>query len=495
MIPAHISWPLARKVSDDVKEQWATQFDWWELNEMQIWTLLECGIPDAVKAECINRWEWSRATLAGIMDFFSQNEVNEVTINVIRRIKWSSYSEKELEHVMANISFQNMLLTAGRLCKYKRAFVAAFHSHSVIVYTSYDRVGRYQHWIETPTLTNLVFRHAHRAKSVAWNPDGTAFSSACITDAVRAWDSNTGRQLYAPEVAPSTLVPWFPDPRIILSPDGLSSACRSHRGIVIRETTSGHTICTLDENATSSSVAFHPNSSTLVSGSIYGILHLWDVASRKALDVLQGHEGEILSVTFSSDGRKIVSGSRDRTIRVWDADFPRHILTLTGHDYGVKFVAITPDGSRIVSACWGTTIRIWDAESGSQLRLITGGMNGLRSISISPDGTNIASGTHNLDLVIWDTESGEELQTLQGHSAWINCVAFSPDGTKLLSGSDDGTVRIWDLKAGKEIYFPPVINTGKAPSRMCLSHSRSTRSRVSDLNRHLRTCTPRVVSR
>jgi hypothetical protein len=66
------------------------------------------------------------------------------------------------------------------------------------------------------------------------------------------------------------------------------------------------------------SVAFSLDGKTLASGSYDGTVRLWDVASRTALETLQGHTDVVQSVAFSPDGRTLASGSSDGTVRLWD---------------------------------------------------------------------------------------------------------------------------------------------------------------------------------
>jgi WD40 repeat protein len=68
-----------------------------------------------------------------------------------------------------------------------------------------------------------------------------------------------------------------------------------------------------------------------------------------ALQVMEGHTGNVWSVTCSLDGLYIVSGSSDQTVRVWDAQTGKELAVLEGHSDEVNSVAFSPDGAHIAA--------------------------------------------------------------------------------------------------------------------------------------------------
>src|SRR5262245_7503424 len=76
------------------------------------------------------------------------------------------------------------------------------------------------------------------------------------------------------------------------------------------------------------SVAFTPDGSLLVSGSVDTTRKLWDVITGKNVATLRGHAGAIRCVTFGPDGNTVTSVSDDRTVKLWDLAAAENRATL-----------------------------------------------------------------------------------------------------------------------------------------------------------------------
>ncbi|EMD32085.1 hypothetical protein CERSUDRAFT_18643, partial [Gelatoporia subvermispora B] len=229
----------------------------------------------------------------------------------------------------------------------------------------------------------------------------------------------------------------------------------------------------IEHTAAIESVAFSPDGTRIVSGSLDNTIRLWDATTGNAvMQPLEGHTEWITSVAFSPDGTRIVSGSADKTIRLWDATTGNAVMQpLEGHTEVITSVAFSFDGTRIVSGSVDTTIRLWDATTGNAvMQPLEGHTERITSVAFSPDGTRIVSGSYDKTIRLWDATTGNAvMQPLEGHSEAISSVAFSPDGTRIVSGSYDNTIRLWDATTGNAVTQPleghtaPIISVAFSP--------------------------------
>jgi WD40 repeat protein/tetratricopeptide (TPR) repeat protein len=259
---------------------------------------------------------------------------------------------------------------------------------------------------------------------------------------------------------------------VAFSPDGTRLVSGSVDGTVkLWDTLKGAEISILCRPvAPVISVAFSPDGIRLAtSGARDKTVKLWDARSGAELLILRGHVAPVNSVVFSPEGTRLASGAgtpvageaQDNTVKLWDARSGAELLTLRGHAAPVHCVAFSPDGTRLASAAGGillpgnaqdNTVKLWDARSGAEILTLRGHDSEVTSVAFSPDGTRLASGAWDNTVKLWDARTGAELLTLRGHSNWVRSVAFSPDGMRLASGTQDNTVKLWDARNGAELF-------------------------------------------
>ena len=237
----------------------------------------------------------------------------------------------------------------------------------------------------------------------------------------------------------------------------------------------------------------------LFSASADKTIRVWDVASRRCVQVceqhactrcitfprqvLEDHARPVLSLAIHDD--HLFSGSYDFTIRVWDLRTLTRVKTLQGHTDAVRSLAIA--NGRLFSGSYDGMVKVWSIESLTLLKTLHGHTGPLRTLAHS--GRFMFSGSYDKSVRVWDVESLECVATLQGHQGvWMLdkegvgihvCGVPAPPGgkmmitvsqtttacsnpppispgavralvatpTRVFSGSDDTTVRVWDSES------------------------------------------------
>ena len=77
------------------------------------------------------------------------------------------------------------------------------------------------------------------------------------------------------------------------------------------------------------------------------------------MGALDAHSRGVNSVSFSADGKLLATASRDRTIRIWNMTTRKLLDILEGHDSGVWSAIFAPDSRTLISGDWSGKIRCW----------------------------------------------------------------------------------------------------------------------------------------
>jgi WD domain, G-beta repeat len=84
------------------------------------------------------------------------------------------------------------------------------------------------------------------------------------------------------------------------------------------EAGSGRSVATLPRDSTIRVAEFSADGLRLATGSVDGIVRLWDAKTGDPESALLNHEGEIVLLRFAGDGQRVVSASYDGAVRIWD---------------------------------------------------------------------------------------------------------------------------------------------------------------------------------
>jgi serine/threonine-protein kinase len=188
--------------------------------------------------------------------------------------------------------------------------------------------------------------------------------------------------------------------------------------------------------------------------------------------------GRIFALAASPDGKTIAAVGDEGVIHVYDIATRRQVATLKGHANAVESLDFSPDGKLLASA-GNLTVRIWDTSTWQETGRRLHHSPRMLCVRFSPDGKLLAISDGNPEIrhdvhmpcsvELWDVAfrpgaSRTEVRKLEGHTNSIFALAFSPDGKTLASGSMDQTVKLWNVATGtlRETIVPGETGTSSA---------------------------------
>ena len=221
----------------------------------------------------------------------------------------------------------------------------------------------------------LIFSTDQRARS----DDDPANSKLSVT----LWNCADARTLWTTTIDGEASCAAF-------SPNGSRIAVCGSDGVRILDAANGKLLHFLDENSKYgiSSVAFAPNSRTLIEGNgdWEDNASIWDVESGKRLHTLHGHAKVVLAVAYSPDGKHVITGGQDGTARIWNmaTGAQERVLRL---DSASPFESVTysADGAQIITGHMDGSVAIWNNATGALVVTLVASPDG-EWVAITPEG-------------------------------------------------------------------------------------------------------------
>jgi hypothetical protein len=306
--------------------------------------------------------------------------------------------------------------------------------------------------------------------AVAFSPDGKHFSSG--GKGAKLWDMATRQEIMKIDNNSAFSIAFSPDGKHFLCGGYGSSLFIPKPTMKIFDVATGGEIIDFKIQPSYDhrihAVAYSPDGKYALSGSVGGIIDLWDISSGRSIRTVKVN-GVIRAVSFSPDGKYALSGGSDNIVRLWNAKNLTEIKKFVGHTgYGIWSAAFSPDGKYALSAGNDGQVKIWDLAAETELRPLAGHVSGMAggygaSAKFSPNGKYVIS-AGDASTKIWDVATGEEVATMVAFEdgEWIITTAngyynSSPKGDQYL-GVTVGGKEYTTEQLRESFYRPDLVN-------------------------------------
>ncbi len=208
-----------------------------------------------------------------------------------------------------------------------------------------------------------------------------------------------------------------------------------------------------------SAVGFLPDGKTAYSAGGDKTLRLWDLQSKRQIDLLS-HDYLITDCVCSPDGHWMATTSSETQpsdrgpLRLWDLQNRSQSAVLTTNFWlRPNSTVFSPDSKLLAFVDNYAGVRLWDVSARRELTNMPAffPFAGPLGIAFSADGRTLAYSENEAgDIALWDVRSQSLKQRLKGHRLYVTSLAFTPNGRTLASSSADKTAKLWNLTDASE---------------------------------------------
>ncbi|MCX5819489.1 MAG: caspase family protein [Deltaproteobacteria bacterium] len=307
--------------------------------------------------------------------------------------------------------------------------------------------------------------------AVAFSPDGKYFASG--GKGAKLWDMATRQEIRTFDNNSAFSIAFSPDGKHFICGGYGSRLFNPKPTMKIFDVATGGEIIDFKIQPSYDyrlhSVAYSPDGKYVLSGSIGGIIDLWDISLGKSIRTVKVNRDVIRALSFSPDGEYALSGGSDNIVRLWNAKNLTEIKKFVGHTgYGIWSVAFSPDGKYALSAGNDGQVKIWDLAAETELRPLAGHISGGAggygtSAKFFSNGKQVIS-AGDASTRIWDVSTGEELATMIAFEdgEWIvttpnGYYSSSPKGDQYLSVKVGG--KEYSTEQLRESFYRPDLVT------------------------------------
>lgn len=337
--------------------------------------------------------------------------------------------------------------------------------------------------VQESRLQKTLVRHGGWMLDIAYAPDQTFAVTVGDDGAAGIWDTATGEQWAALELAGMTDA--FPGELTYVNADGTQLATLSldpETGVYVETwdltdlpgSAPRLSLTTLPISLADPglNIALSPDWRQLAVGHSDGTAEVWDLATTQPIAVISGYQ-EWVGVAFTPDGQHLLTVSDDGSGDLWRITESGAERAIAGIQHGGLISAqpvFSADASLLLTSgsvpgeviLWDLPVDEGTAQPRHALRALG---NFVTNLALSRDGEKMAITSQDGVAIVYDItgDQPEELHRVFGHSGTILDIEFSPDGEQLGTAGLDGTARLWNAStAGPGELLAANLPAGRA---------------------------------
>ncbi|MCE9596200.1 MAG: protein kinase [Planctomycetes bacterium] len=310
----------------------------------------------------------------------------------------------------------------------------------------------------------LVAGEGRRIMDVDPSPDGKLALTALDHGTAKAWDLESGRELFETEASPSPL-----RAARFLGSTGLFATVCGDTLVRFWRVDDGRADGSIDANAELATLVSTADGARFVTlAAKDGTVAWWSTSERRVLASAVASLAGPLRLALARDGAtaavwndSVATESSAFALVVFDEHGARSIRCAAAN---VRDVAFDARGERVIAASSDGRASVWSARDGALLDGPFELAAPLTSAAFSPDGTTLAFGADvggAARAFLWDLAQHRATPLIGDVRARVLDVEFSPDGTKLATACHGNSVGLWDVASAAPLatclgYLQPV---------------------------------------
>ncbi|WNM59732.1 WD40 repeat domain-containing protein [Candidatus Nitrospira allomarina] len=185
-----------------------------------------------------------------------------------------------------------------------------------------------------------------------------------------------------------------------------------------------------------------------------GEIDVWSLADGSFIQKFECND-EIASLAITPDGSMLISGSMNGLLQVWDPK-TGELLNEKGVDKWVTNLHVIDSGKRLVSLCIDRKVIVWTLPGLVRPKIFYGAKsyrdsdlaNRTEALAVSPNGLIALIGYNDYMIHKLDLSQRADVGLLKGHRGWVDTLAFIDNDTAI-SGASDKSLRVWDIATRK----------------------------------------------